>query len=459
MFYCSECFHQFETVTHKCNNCGKWNCIIEGNAPKSSAWVKSTEIQLLKDIGSPNIVKLPSGTQELDRVLDGGYVIGGCYLIGGPPGVGKSTLSLQNACDITTMELEDGEEPYKVLYVSAEELLEQIKVRAKRISPEATNVALINQSNIQTIEEKVIEYDPDFLIVDSISTVFDPDFDAQVGSIGQVKASAIRLNHLAKSRGIVVILVAHITKDGEIAGPKALEHLVDAVLSFENERSSQIRTLRAIKHRFGPTNEIGIFKMENGGLKSVVNPINLSELDAEGVALGVIQKGSRSILLEFQTLIGTSESLNPKITVSGIPSSKRIYQLIAILSARAGINLHKKDIFLNIPGGLEIDDPGADLPITMAMVSNFLDTCLPTSTAFIGEIGLSGEIREVENITSRIYQAKAMGVETIIGPKIDQKYEGYVEVSNLESILEAIFERKNTKTKKRGKKPLARAKN
>ena len=455
-FFCTECLEPYEKSSHKCNACGKWNCIQEGAAPRNSSWIKSTGIQLLKDIGAPTIEKLSSGTAELDRVLTGGYVIGGMYLLGGPPGVGKSTLSLQNACDITTMDLEDGEEPYKVLYVSAEELLEQVKIRAKRISPHATDVALINQANIQVIEEKVKEYDPDFLIIDSISTVFDPNFEAPVGSIGQVKASAIRLNHLAKSTGVIIICIAHITKDGEISGPKALEHLVDAVLLFENERSTQIRTLSALKHRFGSTDEIGIFKMDNGGLTSVSNPIDLLEVSLEGSSLGIIQKGNRSILMEFQSLIGPSDSLNPKISVNGLNNPKRIFQLLATLSARCNIaNLLKKDIFINIPGGLIVDEVGSDLPLVMAMVSNYLDIPLGHNVAFFGEIGLGGEIRSVSNITNRITQAKTMGIEKIYGPKIEEKIEGYIGVKNVEEIMKEVFEYAPVRPKKKPEKRLA----
>lgn len=455
-FYCTECLHPFDTKNHKCTNCGKWNCIQEGSAPKTNTWIKSSEIQLLKDIGAPTIEKLPSGTKELDRVLTGGYVLGGMYLLGGPPGVGKSTLSLQNACDITTMELEDDEEPYRVLYVAAEELLEQIKIRAKRISPNATDVAMINQANIQIIEDKVKEYDPDFLIIDSISTVFDPNFEAPVGSIGQVKASAIRLNHLAKSTGVIIICIAHITKDGEISGPKALEHLVDAVLLFENERSTQIRTLSALKHRFGATDEIGIFKMDGGGLTSVTNPIDLLEVSLEGSSVGVIQKGNRSILMEFQSLIGTSESINPKISVNGLTNPKRIFQLLATLSARCGIaNLLRKDIFINIPGGLMVDEVASDLPLVMAMVSNYLDHSLSHDVAFFGEIGLGGEIRSVPNISNRITQAKAMGIEKIYGPKIEEKIPGYFGVKTVEEIMNLVFQYVPTKVSKKDIKRVA----
>lgn len=456
MYHCRSCFYQYENSVHRCTSCGKWNTIFEGNPPKNGAWVKSSDVVKLKNISSPNFDKIPSGTSELDRVLGGGFTIGGIYLIAGPPGVGKSTLVLAVCGDIVTMNLEPGETPYKVLYAASEELKEQIKLRAKRICPDAEDLLLVNQANIETIESKVIEHDPDFLVVDSASTIFDPTIDAPVGSINQIKACAAKLNDITKQRSLVTILIGHITKDGDIAGPKALEHLVDGVLLFSDPRKTQIRTLEASKHRFGPTDEIGIFRMENGGLTSLQNPVEIQSAGEVGSSICISQKGNRALLIEFQTLAGPNDQKNSRIHVEGM-SPKRVYQILAILFQHVQINLYNKDIFVNIPGGLEVDDHGTDLGLAMALASNFLDIALPEGTSFFGEIGLSGELRPVSNPSARIKQSIAMGIDTIMGPilpELDEEFkDNYIGVATLNEAVTLIFERQNIKPKAKAKKP------
>lgn len=383
-------------------------------------------------------IKMPSG--ELNRVLGGGLVAGSLVLIGGEPGIGKSTLVLQNILAIKSR---------RILYVSGEESASQLKMRADRIGRTADNVYIVCDTSLETILDHIGSVKPELLIVDSIQTVASDAIESSAGSVSQVRECASQLLRYAKTSGVPVILIGHITKEGSIAGPKVLEHIVDAVLQFEGDRNYLYRILRSIKNRFGSTSEIGIYEMCQKGLREVTNPSEMllsgNGEHLSGVAVGVTIDGIRPFLIEVQALVSTAAYGTPQRSVTGF-DSRRLAMLLAVLEKRAGFKLAAKDVFLNIAGGLKVSDPALDLAVIGAILSSNIDTAIPHDVVMTGEVGLSGEIRPVTRIEQRITEAAKMSMRRIIVPKGNLK--GFnrskveieiVEVGKVEEALRALF--------------------
>lgn len=383
-------------------------------------------------------IHMPS--EELNRVLGGGLVAGSIVLIGGEPGIGKSTLVLQNILSIKSR---------RMLYVSGEESASQLKMRADRIGRAGDNCYIVCETSLENIFEHINEVKPELLIVDSIQTIASDAIESAAGSVSQVRECAAQLLKYAKESGVPVLLIGHINKDGAIAGPKVLEHIVDVVLHFEGDRQNMYRLLRAIKNRFGNTNEIGIYEMCQRGLREVTNPsemlLSTADQALSGVAIGVAIEGIRAFLIETQALVSSAAYGTPQRSVTGF-DSRRMNMLLAVLEKRVGFKLIQKDVFLNIAGGFKVADPAMDLPVICAVLSSNVDMAIPRSICMAGEVGLSGEIRPVSRIEQRISEAAKLGMETIIIPRhnlkgIDtSKYPlKIVEVSKVDEAFRHLF--------------------
>ena len=353
-------------------------------------------------------ITMPS--QELNRVLGGGLVVGSMVLIGGEPGIGKSTLVLQNILSIRNR---------TILYISGEESATQLKMRADRIGRQGDNTFIVTETSLETIFEHIANVEPQLLVVDSIQTIASDSIESAAGSVSQVRECAAQLLRYAKESGVPVILIGHINKEGSIAGPKVLEHIVDAVLQFEGDRHYMYRILRSIKNRFGSTSELGIYEMCQRGLREVTNPsemlLSQSSDDLSGMAIGVTLEGMRPFLIEAQALVSTAAYGTPQRSVTGF-DSKRMNMLLAVLEKRVGFKLAQKDVFLNIAGGLKVNDPALDLAVICAILSSNVDMVVPRRTCMTGEVGLSGEIRPVTRIEQRIMEAEKLGMDTILIP-------------------------------------------
>lgn len=396
----------------QCLECRSWNSIEEEIMTASPVMATSRSAGtsfdpvLLRDVPLDKDDRITTNIEELDLVLGGGLVRGSMVLVGGDPGIGKSTLLLQAASQLDA----------KVLYISGEESMRQTKMRADRLGIHSEKLFIACESDIESMIATCEKMKPDVLIVDSIQTVSSPTISSAPGSVTQVREATGRLMNLAKTRGISIFIVGHVTKSGTIAGPKLLEHMVDTVLYFEGDSSKMYRVLRAVKNRFGSTNEIGVFEMTNTGLRDVKNP---SELFLDGSSNSVIfpvMEGSRTVLLEIQCLVSPSSFNNPRRMAMGIDYNKLVL-LIAILEKRTGISLYQHDVYVNVVGGFEVDEPAVDLAIIMAMANGFHNKELPQSMVVLGEVGLTGEIRAVSHIQQRINEASRMGIAKAIIPK------------------------------------------
>ncbi len=415
-FFCQHCGYESPKWTGKCPNCGEWNTFVEEVIHKeadnkSIAWKddnkRSHKIISLGEIESSGEKRLITPDTELNRVLGGGIVAGSLVLIAGEPGIGKSTLSLQIALQLKNI---------RTLYISGEESEQQIKIRADRIGSHHENFYLLTETSTQTIFQEIKKMRPDMLIVDSIQTLESPYIDSAPGSISQIRECAAEMQRFAKETNTPVFLIGHITKDGAIAGPKILEHMVDTVLQFEGDHHYLYRILRTIKNRFGPTSELGIYEMTGTGLRQVTNPseilISEREESLSGIAIGATIEGLRPMLIETQALVTPSVYGTPQRTVSGF-DLRRLQLLLAVLEKRGGFHFGTKDVFLNIAGGLRVEDPAIDLAILCALLSSYEDTPLPHNVCFAGEVGLSGEIRAVNRIEQRIAEAEKLGFQKI----------------------------------------------
>ena len=417
VFFCNECGHESPKWVGKCPGCGQWNTMVEetvtaekgygksrrGLLDSDSAPVAISEIEALEE---PRI-HLPS--EELNRVLGGGLVAGSLTLLGGEPGIGKSTLLLQNILSIRNK---------KILYVSGEESATQLKLRADRIGKAADNTFILCETSLERIFDQTQRVKPQLLVIDSIQTVYSTEMESAPGSVSQVRECAARLLRYAKTSSVPVILVGHINKDGAIAGPKVLEHIVDTVLQFEGDRQYLYRLLRAIKNRFGSTAEIGIYEMVEKGLREVRNPSEMllsqnREENMSGIAIGVTVEGIRPLLIEVQALVSSAAYGTPQRSVTGF-DQRRLNMLLAVLEKRARFKLSQKDVFLNIAGGLKVADPALDLAVVAAVMSSNFDIPLPQGTAMAGEVGLSGEIRTAARIDRRVAEAQKLGFLSLI---------------------------------------------
>ena len=420
VYICSNCGADSPKWIGKCPNCGEWNTYVEETVVKESpaarrgaaAFSSSTKPRpvLLRDISAEKEERLDMKDEELNRVLGGGLVRGSLVLIGGEPGIGKSTLILQTVLKLPEL---------RVLYVSGEESSKQLKMRADRIDPDNQNCLILCETNLEQIFAHVENVKPDLLVVDSIQTVFTENVESSPGSITQVRECSAAILKYAKESGVPVLLIGHINKEGSIAGPTVLEHIVDTVLQFEGDQHYMYRILRSIKNRFGSTAELGIYEMRQDGLRQVSNPSELlltqNHEGLSGVAIAAAIEGIRPFLIETQALVSTAVYGTPQRSATGF-DIRRMNMLLAVLEKRAGFKLAQKDVFLNIAGGLRVNDPAIDLAVLSAVLSSSLDISIETGVCMAGEIGLSGEIRPVNRIEQRIMEAEKLGFSRIIIP-------------------------------------------
>lgn len=416
-FFCRQCGYESAKWTGKCPSCQSWNTFTEeiiskGNdSPRFEQWkddnTKSGAVSL-DEISPLEDKRILTGDGELNRVLGGGMVKGSVVLVAGEPGIGKSTLFLQVA-----LQLKD----HATLYISGEESKQQIKMRADRLGVQNENFYLLTETNTQDIFREIRKVRPDVVIVDSIQTLQTPFLDSSAGSIGQIRETAAEFQRFAKETDTTVFLIGHITKDGSIAGPKILEHMVDVVLQFEGDRHYAYRILRTWKNRFGSASELGIYEMDNRGMRAVTNPSEMllahRNEQLSGVAIAATMEGIRPLLIETQALVTPGVYGTPQRTVSGF-DLRRLQLLLAVLEKRGGFHFGTKDVFVNIAGGIRTEDPAIDLAIVSALLSSYEDIALPPNTCFAGEVGLSGEIRAVNRIEQRIAEAEKLGFEKII---------------------------------------------
>ncbi len=421
-FFCQNCGSQYAKWQGQCNACKQWNTIVEEIIQKEDkpAWrtpvsevKKAAKPLKIREIDSAHEVRMNTCDGELNRVLGGGIVPGSLILLGGEPGIGKSTLLLQISLKL----------PYKTLYVSGEESQKQIKMRAERINPNSDNCYILTETKTQNIFRQIQEIEPEILIIDSIQTLHTEYIEASPGSISQIRETTAELIKFAKETNIPVILIGHITKDGNIAGPKILEHMVDTVLQFEGDRNHVYRILRSLKNRFGSTSELGIYEMLGSGLREVSNPseILISHKDASlsGTAIATTLEGMRPLMIEIQALVSTAVYGTPQRSTTGY-NAKRLNMILAVLEKRAGFRLGTKDVFLNITGGISIDDPAIDLAVVAAILSSNEDIPIEEGFCFAGEVGLSGEIRPVNRVDQRIQEAEKLGFSTIFVSKYNK---------------------------------------
>lgn len=447
VFFCQSCGYEAPKWLGKCPACGEWNTFAEEKitVQKKSEMRKGsvkaqTPVRLsdIKPLDDPRI-HLPS--EELNRVLGGGLVAGSLTLIGGEPGIGKSTLLLQNILSIRNK---------KILYISGEESASQLKLRADRLGKISENTLILCETRLDNIFAQIENVEPQLVIVDSIQTIASDNIESAAGSVSQVRECAAALLRYAKESGVPVILVGHINKDGAIAGPKVLEHIVDTVLQFEGDRQYLYRILRSIKNRFGSTSEIGIYEMVQKGLKEVKNPSEMllsenREDEMSGISIGVTIEGIRPFMVEVQALVSSAAYGTPQRSVTGF-DQRRLNMLLAVLEKRARFKLGQKDVFLNMAGGLKVVDPAIDMAVVAAIMSSNFDIAISRKTVFIGEVGLSGEIRTVTRIEQRVGEAEKLGFENVVIPRgnlkgIKDKFSiKIIEVGKVEEMLRYIFE-------------------
>lgn len=440
VFFCKECGYESAKWLGKCPGCNSWNSLVEEKINKKSSTNRSisttfdnkSEVKKLNDIVVNETIRIDTGYEELNRVFGGGLVEGSLTLIGGEPGIGKSTLILQVCDKLSTHGT--------VLYVSGEESETQVKLRADRLKIKSENILFLSEVNISSIEDKIESNRPRFCIIDSIQTMYDEEISAVPGSISQVKEVTARLMYLAKRKNITVIVIGHVTKDGVIAGPRILEHMVDTVLYIEGERFFSHRIVRGVKNRFGSTNEIGIFEMQDAGMVEVKNMSELFLTDSTsnlpGTAVLATLEGTSTILLEVQALTTHSYYNNPRRVSNGIDIN-RVNMILAVLEKRCKINLGAQDIYVNVIGGMKVDEPATDLAVAMSIISSNKSISIDKRDVFIGEIGLTGEIRSVNNIQKRVKEIEKMGYKRIFGNK-KQMVNLKEEIKNLKIELVGI---------------------
>ena len=444
-FFCQSCGSQHTQWQGQCNSCKKWNTLTEEvvNKPDKKNWNLNNKVitiskpQKIDQIELSTESRIKTSDAELNRVLGGGIIPGALMLLGGEPGIGKSTLLLQIAMTMN----------FKVLYVSGEESQRQIKIRSKRMDINSDQCYILSETRTQSIFSQIEILAPELVIIDSVQTLHTDFIDTSPGSVSQIKESTLEFIKFAKDTHVPVFLVGHITKDGQIAGPKILEHMVDVVLHFEGDRNHIYRILRTQKNRFGPTSEIGIYEMQSKGLRAVSNPSELliSEKDGNmsGHAIAATIEGIRPLMIEIQALVSTAVYGTPQRTTSGY-NTKRLNMLLAVLEKRAGFALGTKDVFINITGGITVADPAIDLAVIAAILSSYHDIDLSENFCFAAEVGLSGEIRPVPKIEQRIHEASKLGFETIVISKFakiekQNKYIKVLAVSKIEALIKKLF--------------------
>ena len=442
-FFCQNCGYESAKWQGQCPACHEWNTFTEEPVAKitGSAAVKKAAAEIrpvrLSEIQTDESQRISSGMEELDRVLGGGIVAGSLMLVGGDPGIGKSTLLLQVCHNLTGT-------GHKVLYVSGEESVQQIKLRAKRIGDFKDDLMLLCETNLELVRSIIEKIRPEIVVIDSIQTMYHEAVSAAPGSVSQVREATNVLMQIAKGMGISIFLVGHVTKEGVVAGPRVLEHMVDTVLYFEGDRYASYRILRGVKNRFGSTNEIGVFEMRQSGLREVTNPseymLDGKPENASGSIVACSMEGSRPILIEIQALVCHTNLPMPRRTTAGTDFN-RVNLLLAVLEKRAGMQMSACDVYVNIAGGIRMTEPAIDLGLILALVSSYKDIAIDEKTIAFGEVGLSGEIRSVNMARQRVQEAKKLGFETVLMPKVSmkalQKVEG-IRIIGLETVRDAM---------------------
>lgn len=451
IWVCSSCGGESQQWMGKCTFCGAWDTYYEekkeninardGKTKSGRITSNQTEIFKLKDAPKNSYIRKTSGYSEIDRVLGGGFVAGSLTLIGGEPGIGKSTLILQ-ICDKMAKEAEET----KVLYISGEESAEQVGLRAERLGISNEGIYFYGETDMSEIEEKILDEKPSLCIIDSIQTVYTPEISSAPGSVSQVREVTARIMNICKKRGITTIIVGHVTKDGNIAGPRVLEHMVDTVLYIEGERYFSYRVLRTVKNRFGSTNEIGMFEMKEEGLVEVDNPSTALIEDRKENTVGTIVvpsvEGTRPILIELQALTTRTIFGMPRRSGSGLDTNK-INLLLAVIEKYTNMALSSQDVYMNVVGGIKINEPAVDLGIVLSVVSSYKKIEIKTDIAAVGEVGLTGEIRNVSMLEKRIIESEKLGFKKIIVPKtsyerLDKKFKSTIQIIPVKNIAEAI---------------------
>ena len=449
-FFCKECGYESSKWLGQCPACRAWNTLVEepvaGTASAAGKGRMSSDRGAGRAVAKPALLseirleqedRISTGFKELDRVLGDGIVAGSLVLVGGDPGIGKSTLLLQVCHNLTI----DG---HKVLYVSGEESAQQIKLRAKRIGDFKDDLMLLCETNLELVRSVIEKTKPEIVVIDSIQTMYHETVSAAPGSVSQVREATNVLMQIAKGMGISIFLVGHVTKEGVVAGPRVLEHMVDTVLYFEGDRYASYRILRGVKNRFGSTNEIGVFEMRQSGLREVTNPseymLDGKPENASGSIVACSMEGSRPILIEIQALVCHTNLPMPRRTTAGTDFN-RVNLLLAVLEKRAGMQMSACDVYVNIAGGIRMTEPAIDLGLILALVSSYKDIAIDEKTIAFGEVGLSGEIRSVNMAQQRVQEAKKLGFETVLMPKVSmkalQKIEG-IQIIGLETVRDAV---------------------
>ena len=440
-FVCQQCGYETARYMGKCPECGSWNSFIEevstNESPVLSKFDNTPPPVLIKDVTVGEEIRVSTNISEFDRVLGGGLIQGSLVLLAGDPGIGKSTLLLQTGGELSA-------KGKKILYISAEESSSQVKLRADRLKINTDNLYIYPQTNFELIKKHILDQNPDLVIVDSIQAIYSENIQSSSGSVSQIRECCNELMHIAKQENITVLVIGHVTKEGNIAGPKVLEHMVDAVIQFEGDKYKSYRILRSIKNRFGNTSEVGIFEMNSTGLSEIINPSELflkeyNQSQTTGSVIIVTNEGTRPMLVEIQALVGATPYPSPRRVTNGVDFS-RVLQILAVLEKRVGLNLSKQDVYVNVIGGIDIQEPAADLGIALAVATCARDVIVNPSMAIVGEIGLSGEIRAVNNIEKRIKEAEKLGLKKIIIPslnKVEEKFDN-IEIVKVKKIIDAL---------------------
>lgn len=441
---CSQCGYESAGYLGKCPECGSWGTINEEvqfneKLPNSSAneFINKEKPKLLKEIEVDESVRISTNIAEFDRILGGGFVQGSLILLAGDPGIGKSTITLQTCGELSKA-------GKKVLYISAEESANQLKLRADRLQINSDSLYIYPQTNMENIKVQIEEIMPDFVVIDSIQAIYSNNVASTAGSVSQIRECCNILMHIAKSKNITTIVIGHVTKEGSIAGPKVLEHMVDTVIYFEGDKYKSFRMLRSMKNRFGNTSEVGIFEMQQNGLTCITNPNELflnerSQVSVPGSAIIVTNEGTRPLLVEIQALVGTTPYAAPRRVTNGVDLS-RLHQILAVLEKRVGLNLSKQDVYVNVTGGIEVDEPSADLGIAIAVATCARDVVVDSQTVIIGEIGLSGEIHPVNNIEKRLNEAIISGFKKAIIPFANDVPDNVnkIQIVKVKRLMDAI---------------------
>ena len=437
-FICQNCGSETSQYFGRCLNCNEWNTIVEerkNTRSKITSVNKNKKSKLFNEIEIGNISRFTSGFKEFDRVLGGGIVPGSIVLLGGEPGIGKSTIVLQSAGKISLNE--------KVLYITAEESLEQVKIRWERLNQSSLDLKIYAETNLSSIIEEIKKIKPGFAIIDSIQAINNDEMESSPGSVSQVRNCSSELQNLAKENNIALLIIGHVTKDGALAGPKTLEHLVDVVLNFEGDNIASHRLLRSVKNRFGSTFEIGIFEMLENGLREVINPSSIftNKENIAGVTTTITNEGSRPFAVDIQALVNKTFYNNPRRTTTGM-SINRLHQILAVIEKHVGIKLSEYDCYIATGGGFEINDPSSDLGVAISILSSLKNIPPLINCAFIGELGLSGQVRQASNIRAKIDEAVRLGIKNILVPKITSEikdsFQKFIQIKEISNINEAI---------------------